>query len=107
MEHKISELSEKTFDDFVKKGVSVVDFWASWCGPCKMMAPIFDEAAHELKGKVKFAKVNVDDESDLAQRFEVMSIPTLIIMKDGEQVDRAIGLMDKEELISRIEEATD
>ena|SRR3990167_906979 len=98
------DLDGKGFNEFIKKGVSVVDFWAAWCGPCKMVAPIFEEAAEELKGKIKFGKVDVDAHSDLAQRFQVMSIPTMIFFKDGEQVDRAVGAMYKEDLIEKIEE---
>ncbi len=100
----VTELKERDFDDFVSKGEVVVDFWAEWCGPCKMLSPVVDELAKEMKGKVKFGKVNVDKESDLAQRFEVMSIPTLLFYKNGEQVDSVAGAMSKEELKKRIKE---
>lgn len=99
-----SELNEGNFDDFISGGVSVVDFWADWCGPCKIMGPIFEEAAESLKGKVKFGKVDVDSNSDLSQRFEVMSIPTMIFFKDGEVADRVVGVIEKEDLLKRIEE---
>lgn len=102
---KVVELKEGNFDDFVSEGDVVVDFWAEWCGPCKMLSPIVDELAKDMKGKVKFGKVNVDKESDLAQRFEVMSIPTLLFFKDGKQIDGLAGAMPKEELKKRIEES--
>ena len=88
----IKELVEKDFDHFVGKGDSVVDFYADWCGPCKMMEPHFKKAADKLT-KVKFGKVNVDKESDFAGRFNVMSIPTTIFFKDGEMVDSHTGGM--------------
>jgi thioredoxin 1 len=80
----------------------VVDFWAVWCGPCRIMAPIIDEVARELKGKVKFGKVNVDEEGELAERFEVMSIPTLIFFKKGRQVERITGAIEEDELMDII-----
>ena len=98
------ELDGKTFDDFIKKGIVVVDFWAAWCGPCKIMAPIFDEVAGEMKGKAKFGKVNVDEHNELAQQFDVMSIPTTIFFKDGEMADRDVGAMSKSELTKKIKD---
>lgn len=99
-----TELDGKTFNDFIKKGIAVVDFWAVWCGPCKIMAPIFDEVAGEMKGKIKFGKVNVDEHNELAQQFDVMSIPTTIFFKDGEMVDREVGAMPKSELTKKIKD---
>lgn len=103
MSEHITDLDEKSFDKFTKSDISVVDFWAAWCGPCKMMHPILDETAKEMKGRAKFAKVDVDANGDLAQRFQVMSIPTLIIFRDGEQVDRVSGVLPKDELIKMIQ----
>ena len=78
----------------------LVDFWAEWCGPCKMIAPILDEIAREQAGKVKIAKVNVDEQPDLARRFDVMSIPTLIVFKDGAPAKRLVGAQGKGQLLA-------
>lgn len=91
------ELKTEDFDKTISKGDWIVDFWAEWCGPCRMMSPILDEAAKKMKG-VKFGKVNVDSEQDLAQTYEVMSIPTLIFFKNGEIVNRVVGLQEVEDL---------
>lgn len=95
---KVHELKEGNFDDFISKGNVIIDFWAEWCGPCKLLNPVIDEIAKEMKGKVKFGKVNVDKEGELAQRLEVMSIPTLIFFKNGEIVNRISGAKHKGEL---------
>lgn len=76
----------------------LVDFWATWCGPCKMFSPIVDKVAEEMEGKVKFGKVNVDEQPDLAQKFNVMSIPTAILFKNGEKVAVNVGLMSNVQL---------
>ena len=103
MPRNITELTKKNFDSFTTEGKVVVDFWAEWCGPCRIMGPIFDEAAHELKGEVKFGKVNVDENYELAQRFDVLSIPTTIIFNKGKQIDRFVGVIEKEELVEKLE----
>ncbi|MFZ5966024.1 MAG: thioredoxin [Bacillota bacterium] len=80
----------------------VVDFYADWCGPCQMVGPIMDELAEELKGKVKICKVNVDGQRDLARKFKVMSIPTVLFYQNGQQVDRVTGAYGKNEFMNLI-----
>ena len=103
MSENIIELNEKDFDSHIKKGKWIVDFWASWCGPCKMMAPHFDSAAKELKGKVNFAKVNVDENYEISNKFEIMSIPTTILFENGEVVHASVGAMDKGQILEVID----
>ncbi|HEY4537972.1 MAG TPA: thioredoxin [Erysipelothrix sp.] len=92
-----------TFDKAIESGVVLVDFHAEWCGPCKMIAPILSDLAKEYEGKVKIVQVNVDEESSLAQRFDVMSIPTLILFKDGAIAGRKTGFIPKPKLVEFIE----
>lgn len=98
----IQTLNEEDFDDFISDGNIIVDFYADWCGPCKIMAPHFESASKKIKD-VKFAKVDVDANSDLAGRFQVMSIPTTIFFKDGEQVSRHSGAMSERDIIETAE----
>lgn len=84
-------LNQQIFDEITSKGVVLVDFWATWCGPCKMMAPNVEEIATEYKGKVTVGKVDVDECQELATRFGIMSIPTLIVFKDGEKKEVLVG----------------
>lgn len=85
------DFNVESFDEAVKSGVVLVDFWASWCGPCKMMAPNVEQIATDYKGKAVVGKVNVDDFGQLAERYGIMSIPTLLIFKDGELKERLVG----------------
>lgn len=89
----ILHLTEGAFDQAVSQGVTLVDFWAGWCGPCKMLAPTIDQLAESYEGKATIAKIDVDAEPNLARRFGVMSIPTVVILKDGAEVDRKVGLL--------------
>ncbi len=97
-------LNDKNFEtEVLKSSLPVlVDFWAEWCGPCKMMNPIVEEIANDFKGQLKVAKVNVDDSQDLAAQFNIMSIPTLLLFKEGKPVEQIIGAMSKDQLVSRI-----
>jgi len=83
-----------------------VDFWAEWCGPCKMIAPLIDELAADFDGKAKVGKINIDNEGDLAAKFNVSSIPTLLILKDGEEANRFIGVTSKSDLAAALDSAT-
>lgn len=80
----------------------LVDFWAVWCGPCKMLAPVIEEIAAEYEGKVKVGKVNIDDEQQLAMQYGIMSIPTVILFKDGQAVDKSIGVVPKESIVAML-----
>lgn len=99
----VKNLTSKNFGEFIKKDSAVIDFSAEWCGPCKLLSPIFEQLADEIKG-IKFGKVNVDNESELAQKFGIMSVPTLLFFKNGKNVDRTIGFLPKNELIKKIQE---
>jgi len=99
-------LSDSTFDEAVAGSDTpvLVDFWAEWCGPCKMIAPTLAEIANEQKGKLAIGKLNVDDNPDTARRFDVMSIPTLLVFKDGQQVKRLVGAKGKGQLLQDLAE---
>ena len=99
-------VTDATFDEEIS-GASeavVVDFWAEWCGPCKMIAPVLDEIATEQAGKIKIAKLNVDDNPDIARRYDVMSIPTLIVFQDGQPKKRLVGAKGKGQLLEELSE---
>lgn len=102
---KIVNITSKNFNEEVlNSNVPVlVDFWASWCGPCKMMSPVVEEIAKEMEGKAKVCKVNVDDEQDLAMQYGIMSIPTFLIFKDGKVVNSTLGVQDKQKLINLLQ----
>jgi thioredoxin 1 len=104
MSEKIVNLTDATFDEHVKgSDVPVlVDFWAEWCGPCKMITPVLEEIAEEQAGKIRIAKLNIDDNLDVTRRFDVMSIPTLILFKDGEPQARLVGAKPKGALLQEI-----
>ena len=100
----VSPLTTQNFDEAVAEGITLLDFWAEWCGPCKMVAPTIDELAKEYEGKAKVAKINIDEESALAERFKVNSIPTLLIVKDGKEAKRFIGVTPKSKLSAALDE---
>ena len=103
----LSIVSDETFDEeVVNSSVPVlVDFWAEWCAPCKMIAPIVEQLANEYDGKVKFAKLDIDSNPKVAQAFGIRSIPTLLIFKDGKPVDQVVGAVPKSVLEKRLESA--
>lgn len=104
MSDKITELDSSNFDSTVSGGSAtvVVDFWAPWCGPCKAIAPILEELAGELGDAVKICKVNVDNNSEIATKYEIRAIPTILIFKDGQVAETVVGLTSKEDLKAKL-----
>ncbi len=104
-EGKTIELTSSNFDATVSGDTpSLVDFWAEWCGPCRMIAPTINELAEDFDGRVSVGKLNVDDEPRIAERFRVRSIPTLLLFRKGEVVGQIVGVQSKEKLAARLEE---
>ena len=96
----VKHVGEDGFSAFLaEKKVALVDFWASWCGPCRMVGPVIDQMAEEYDGKISVGKVNVDEEAALALKYQIMSIPTLVVMKKGVFEGKSIGVQDKDEVL--------
>lgn len=99
----ILHLTEENFDAVTGEGRSLVDFWATWCGPCRMQAPILEQLDGELEGRVKICKVDIDEQPELASRFGIMSIPTLLTIEDGEVLEMRVGVQSLEQLRRMVE----
>ncbi len=103
----VENLTKDNFNDlFNDDSLKIVDFWASWCGPCKMMGPVFEEISNEsdFKDKLKFFKLSTEDESELANKFSIQGIPTLVVFKGTEEIGRSVGFLPKESLKDKIKE---
>ncbi len=98
------KLTDSNFSEEIKSGVTLVDFWAPWCGPCRMVGPIIEEVADEYAGKVKVGKLNVDENQATAGEFGIMSIPTMLVFKDGEPVDKIIGAVPKQQIVAKLDQ---
>ena len=99
----VEELTNGGFDEFIKEGTVLIDFFADWCMPCVMMSPILDELSEKFKGKIKIGKVNIEDSGDIAQKYEVSSIPNFIVLKDGEVVEQFMGSMSAEDFEEKLQ----
>ena len=102
---EITKLNEQTFNDAISESdvPVLVDFWAPWCGPCKAIAPILEELAGELEGKVQISKVNVDENGTVAAKYNIRAIPTLLLFKGGELVDQFVGMVGKDDLTPKLQ----
>jgi len=99
---KYIELTNENFEATVAEGVTMVDFWAPWCGPCRMIAPVVEELAEEFDGKAKITKVNTDEQQDIAVKYGIRSIPTIMFFKDGEMVEQMVGAASKQAFADKI-----
>ncbi|MBP1581444.1 MAG: thioredoxin [Oscillospiraceae bacterium] len=99
----VAHLNKETFEEMIAQGISMIDFWAEWCMPCQALLPVIEELGQQLEGSVKVGKVNCDENRELVKEFRVMSIPTVIFFKDGEEVDRIVGGMPKAKYLERLE----
>ncbi|MCY9669628.1 thioredoxin [Paenibacillus alginolyticus] len=97
-------LTKETFHKQIEQGVTLVDFWAPWCGPCKIQLPIVEELSDEMSDQATIAKVNIDNEPELASEYGVMNIPTLLVFKDGKMIDKMVGLQSKEVLKKKLQQ---
>lgn len=99
------EFTDNNFDNKAAEGVTVVDFWAEWCGPCRMISPIIEELSSDYKDKALIGKVNVDDNPEISMKYGIRSIPTILILKNGEVIDKQVGVTTKKVLADKIEAA--
>ncbi len=99
---KYVKLSNDNFEATIAEGVTMVDFWAPWCGPCRMIAPVVEELAEDFEGKATIAKVNTDEEQDISVKYGIRSIPSILFFKDGEMVDQMVGAASKEAFADKI-----
>lgn len=99
---KYVELTGSNFDEMTKEGVALVDFWAPWCGPCRMIAPVIEELAADFDGKAKICKVNTDEEQDIAVKYGIRSIPTILFFKDGQVVEQMVGAASKQAFADKL-----
>ena len=104
MSDKVPELSNGEFEAFSKSGLVLIDFFAEWCMPCLMMAPVLDELSDNFKGKVKFGKVNVEDCPEVARKFNVSSIPNFVLLKNGKMIEQFVGAISAEDFTEKLEE---
>ncbi|MBL7059336.1 thioredoxin [Candidatus Pacearchaeota archaeon] len=102
---KVAELSTEKFNEIIKEGIVLIDFFADWCMPCIMMAPIIDELSEKFNGKIKFGKVNIDENSELAQKYNVVSIPNFVLLKDGKVIEQFMGAMSAENFEEKLKKA--
>jgi len=100
----VTELTNGKFNEFIKEGNVLIDFYADWCMPCVMMGPVVDEASEKFKGKIKFGKVNVEDNQEIASKFNVMSIPNFVLFKNGKVANQFMGGMSAEDFENRLKE---
>ena len=106
MSELVAHITDAEFPQAVAQGVTLVDFWAPWCGPCKMIAPVLDELATEYQGKVKIGKVNIDEHQGLAAQFGVRAIPTLLVIKNGQVAEQMVGAKSKRDLKASLDSHT-
>ncbi|RDU69080.1 thioredoxin [Helicobacter cholecystus] len=96
------ELTKENFTEHTQSGVALVDFWAPWCGPCRMLSPVIDKLAEEYEGKAKICKVNTDEQEELSSQFGIRSIPTMLFFKDGQVVDQMVGATSEQALKDKL-----